>query len=549
MQSAWGWDESMHAQLPALRLLEAWQRGAWTQSLHALNECEQYPFAWPVVLALVQVVSGVSEYACRVSGRVVWGLGLFAVFLVARTLAARIWAASPQRQERLALAPWVALALAALSPLAVCYSGTLFLEVPFTVVSACALLAWIARAKHPSLAKELVAGALLALAFFTKFNYGLLLGAGLFGALVLEALAAVRAREAKAFLIRTLALGALPLALFSWWFLWPWPGDGSTGASHRAAFLSFLSGNRDPSMATPPAVRVVHWSTFLVWSPRVLVLALLGALVSLKLLREPGMRALWLVFLAFLLPVSMHPFHLDRFLIPVSLPLWILAALGCVSCLPARALTRRATGAGALALVVLLVAPLPGVDSWWVLRAVGAANPKLADYQRGVLAEYRDLRPARALFTNGLKRPAYDALLDLYAAELGPTERVGWLGNTNTFSPAALHAGLWMRGHPIGRARFARANFGGDLIAEGNDDPNWTPAQLFAWAKGYSVLLATDPLDMTQNPGRAWLARYGEWMRGQADWTRRELGHVEVPKAGREPLGVLVLAYRPNGPP
>src|SRR5262245_14459103 len=165
---AWGWDESMHAELPAVRMLlalRAFEPGAFFAALH---DCDQYPFVWPLVLAVVQLVTGVSEHACRVAGTLAWCATLFGVYLVAREA---LGTGTGARR-----AAFAALVLAALSPLALVFSGTLFLEVPAACASVWALRAWLVRRRFPSRRAELLAGAWIALAFFTKFNYGLMLG-------------------------------------------------------------------------------------------------------------------------------------------------------------------------------------------------------------------------------------------------------------------------------------------------------------------------------------------------------------------------------------
>ena len=199
-----GWDEAMHAALPAARMLVAVEEGEPGLAADALLDCSQYPFAWPVALALVQAATGLSEHAARVAGTLAWCAALFATFLAGRELvrarAASTGAAGPfapgavVRRRPFGSAahpaalrgsgwiPWLALALAALSPLALAYAGTLFLEVPFAAACAFALRAWIARgAADPARERrsDLAAGAWIALAFFAKFNYGVLLALGL----------------------------------------------------------------------------------------------------------------------------------------------------------------------------------------------------------------------------------------------------------------------------------------------------------------------------------------------------------------------------------
>src|SRR5262249_9841199 len=153
-----GWDESMHADLPALRILLALKRGEVRAAFDALLGCAQYPFAYPCFLAAVQAVFGVGEAVCRATGTVLWCPPLFGLFLLVRE------SSSGDR-----LSPWLAMAFGALSPMALAFAGTLFLEIPFACVSVFALRAWLRRASRPSTRSEIAAGAWITACVFTKF--------------------------------------------------------------------------------------------------------------------------------------------------------------------------------------------------------------------------------------------------------------------------------------------------------------------------------------------------------------------------------------------
>ncbi|MEO6709449.1 MAG: hypothetical protein ABI054_00545 [Planctomycetota bacterium] len=129
MARSMGYDESMHAELPAARMLIAVQLGEWKAASDALQGCQQYPFVVPIALALVQAFTGVSELACRMSGRVFWAIALFAIFLVAREIAQAVSRerakTDPQTDSQAGWVAWIAMGLAALSPAALDFSGTL----------------------------------------------------------------------------------------------------------------------------------------------------------------------------------------------------------------------------------------------------------------------------------------------------------------------------------------------------------------------------------------------------------------------------------------
>jgi hypothetical protein len=408
------------------------------------------------------------------------------------------------------------------------------------VVSIFALRAWLRRGPEASIAREVVAGALVAAAFFVKFNYGLMLGFGLFLDLVCEWNAERRAGRARPFARRTAWLALVPIVSFAWWFALPLPFGFETAAAHRTAFVAFLAGNTSETMATSWSLRVMHWSSFLAWSPRALLLMLLGAAATLRFVREPVVRVLWLVAFASIVPVALHPFHLDRFLLPGAVLLWVLAAIGFARHLPA------ATGARAavLALLVLAAGVRPDVDAMMLGRAVGLVRPEFEQYQRDVLAQFEDLTGDRMLETNGLERGTFDQLLDLYAAELGEDDRVGWIGNSHIFSPCALHAGLAMRGRKQSRTELAAGHFDEDFVAIGNDDPHWSDDKLYSWAERFTVLLSSEPTDMVENQNRRWLAHYQERIDASGRWERKLLGSIAIARQLRAPIQVQIFVLR-----
>ena len=206
-----GWDETTHLELPAARMLTAVSAGRSGAAFSALADCSQYPFAAPVYLALAQGVFGRSETVGRWAMWALWVATLGGLFLLGAELA-RGAAGRPTVRG----APYVALVVPALlafaSPLGARYCGTLFLEVPVACAVTWTLVAWLRRRSRPGLASEALAGAALTCAVFTKFNYGVLLAAGLGLDWLVESLAARRVHPA-----RLAALLAVPLVTFLWW--------------------------------------------------------------------------------------------------------------------------------------------------------------------------------------------------------------------------------------------------------------------------------------------------------------------------------------------
>jgi hypothetical protein len=541
MEHAWGYDESMHAELPAARMAVALKSLDGAAFFETIHDCQQYPFAYPLLLGGVQLCTGVSEHVCRVVGRLLCALGCFGLFLLAAECARRMGAAG----SRLGLAPWLALAFGALSPLAVHYSGTLFLETPFCVVAIFTLRAWLRRERDSEqrvrILRELAAGAWLSLAFFTKFNYGVLLWLGLGSHLLFET---VRDRRLgmRSALDRLACVAVVPALALAWWFLLPLPEGAERAAAHREAFAAFLQGNQGFAR-TPWAYRGIHWAIALTYTPRVLLLLLAGALASMRYLRKPPVQVLWLVLLATGIPVSLHDFQLDRFLLPVAVPLWALAALGLGGLLP--------TGARARACVLVVLVPavflFPRFDGEAFFDRFGpSVPPEHLDYRNNELLVWmRDLAPGRRLETNGLLRTEVKRLVDLIDDEVRPGERVMWLGALTNFSPAALQLALYQRRGD--RAHFLREARRKILITDaGAVDPGWSEQQLVDFAAGFDVVFSTRPLDLRGQPGWNFLERYRELLFGRSDWIAREIGTLEIakPPPNEELVHVQVHAAR-----
>jgi len=84
---AWGWDETMHAELPAVRMVLLAREGRPGEAFEVLHECDRYPFVYPVWLALWQGLFGISEAVARAVG--LWTFLLLGGLGVAR-LARRV---------------------------------------------------------------------------------------------------------------------------------------------------------------------------------------------------------------------------------------------------------------------------------------------------------------------------------------------------------------------------------------------------------------------------------------------------------------------------
>jgi len=567
---SWGWDESMHVGLPASHMALALEAGEVGEAVDVLLDCNQYPFVYPAFIACAEVLFGASdnpEMFGRSAGRMLWGLGLWGLALLAAELARR------ESATTRGLAMFFVVGLGLLSPLFMDYSATWFLEVPFASVAIFALLAWIRRARlegEPGEAlRDFQVGALVMLAFFTKFNYGLLLGLGLFLDLVVGCILAMRARRTLPFAISTARL-AVPAAIgFTWWFLLPLPGGAEVAATHRSAFMEFLSGNQQ-LVRTPDAHRLLDWGISLFRTPRTFVAVLFGALLTLPLLKKAprSIGTIWLVLLAFVVPIATHNFHLDRFLIGPGPFLFLLGALGL-----ARLLTKLVQGHAVLVaapalLCVLVAAPqLDGAALFDATRGfaelpIGASSEQqksiaaARDYQMRIVKERSRTSPTRPISTGGLEAGVASKLLDLVATEVkrmesesGTAAKFGWLGISTELSPAALHIGVLARGGNAERLRRDARQVRGDgmpamcMTFEGVD-PGWNDEQLRMWADGFEVIFITTPSDIKARGNRSFIHAYQDRLVGGGGWQAAELGEVSIEVPLKEPLAVQLFALR-----
>jgi len=541
---AMGWDESMHVMLPAARLVEALRAGEIGLAVGALLDCAQYPPAWPAVLALVELPGGVSEGLARAVTSLAWAAALLVVGLLARRAARASGRTDPR------IAAWSAMILGALCPLAASFAGTLFLEVPSALATAFALWAWTRRADRPHLKRELVAGLAVTLALFTKWNYGLLLGAALALDWACEAIAAQRAGRARELFARTRWLVAIPLLASAWWFVLPLPGGFDQAREHREAFLGFLAGNLI-EVPTPAAERVLYVATGIAPMVVLAILVLVLGGVALRCARTPAVRVLVLAAAMLLGAPLAHPFFLDRFLIPGLVPLFALAGLGFEVATSRARIARYASvvAVAAVVTVAALAALTAGRDGPWLADRLGllpAAEPGRG-YVTQVLRDRVTLGSDRRLPSGGLERAEHDALLDLVAAEVRPGERVGWIGMSSEMSPAALHLGLRTRGRDpswfLERAPddLDLAYFG---ATDDSDDPGTDDSELLAFAGRFDVIVWTDPIDLRERRERAFAARSRDRLLAIRPSAVRELGIVAITRPLRGPLAVRLFSCR-----
>ncbi|MCP3918279.1 MAG: hypothetical protein GY711_22255 [bacterium] len=527
---SWGWDESMHAELPAARMALHAGRGEVREAGEALVACNQYPFVFPAVLAATQAVFGVTEAVARGTAIGLWYVfGLLGLALLGLEIARAFWA-NGERPAPLGLALLLPI-FALLSPLVGRYAPTLFLEVPFLVVSTFALRAWLRRRTRPGARAELAAGCWIVAAFFTKFNYGVLLGGAFAADAAVDALLAMRAGTFAGFARRTAWLALLPALAFGWWFALPYPGGAAVAAEHREAFLGFLSGNLEMA-ETPWKRRLLDWYGGVAAHPVVLAWIVAAGLTSLRHYRLPVTRTLWLLLAITGLPVWLHPFHLDRFLIPGSLAIWSLAALGSIASVPDGIWKTRlqlAQVVGGAAIIGAL---------WWkfpIDQFAGRLGLLVDD--PGVRATQVEIVRARwrlggTIETAGLDADEARALFDAIAADVGPSARVGWLGQSSEVAPAALHLALLDRGgEPERFLRDAMGPMDVTPVPQATIEP-LADEELARWADDFDVILITDPPDLKGRASRAAVREAWQVPLAELGWLPTRIAELSI--AGRD---------------
>lgn len=550
-ESSLGWDESMHAELPAARLVLATQALRPAAAMAAVHDSDRYPIVYPFMLAVPQFFFGISEDVARRASVAIWCFALFAIWLLAAELAraARGPDGEPWRNE--AWVPWIALAFGAASPLGLALGYSLFLEAPFVLTGSLALRGWIRRGRHLGtdgrLVRERRSGGWFVLAFFTKFNYSMLLALGCAGDWLIEGLGEWRAGRGREFARRTAHLLMLPAIFGVWWFLLPLPHGFETAAEHREAFAEFLSGNQGGN-EMPAQMRILYLACFFSLSVRALCVQCVGAIAGLRRTTAAS-RVLWLTLIATFVPIWTHPFFLERFWLPLGISVWPLAALGIANWLP-RVPTLAAATVIALGTIVTFGRDDDALRLARSFGMISSDESKLDDpietYKREELVRMGSLARGRAALQRpALKRAERETLDKLIAAVVKPLDHVAWLGISTEYSPALLHLGLLENGGSP--ARFLRdAHMPLDLEFRGNRDAaEWTNADLADWADEFEVILMSDPVDFNQREGRGYMRPLQQRLCDDLGWKELRLGVIDRERLLRDPLRIRIFAVRP----
>jgi hypothetical protein len=515
-----GWDEAMHHAQPAARMALALREGHASSYFDALHDCAQYPPLIPWLTAWIEWPLGVSEALARALGSVWLGLAAWLAYRCGERLAGVVAGAA-------------AFLLVAASPLAWSYGSTLFLELPFVALCLWALERVLVLCAAPNSTRaQWWAGIAIACLPFAKWNYGLLAAAALW----LTVWFAVGRTVGLFASGRHLWRVVLPFSMLAvWWWLLPLPFGFERAAEHRQALLGFLQGNTEV-VATPWSTRLLYASGGLVRHPLALVLVLACLCLAV---RRAGSGKVWLLAAALVVPVLVHPFHLDRFQLVWLAPLAPLVGVGF-------AVVYQRFGRAALGVLLMWGLPLPlaqaQLASW---LGVLADKPEVRAYQVTVLDERTRLGAARSTPTAGLPRAALSSIVDSVAQVSGPDARLAWIGVSSELSPATLNLELLARGRSaVAFEQAANVQLDLSYFGERVLDEKEAATALLALCADRDLVLWSTPSDFKERPERAWLAHFAARVPFVVRGSAVELPGVELPRPLRAPLAVTMHAWR-----
>ena len=72
-------------------------------------------------------------------------------------------------------------------------------------------------------------------------------------------------------------------------------------------------------------------------------------------------------------------------------------------------------------------------------------------------------------------------------------------------------------------------------------------ARLRQWARGFDVVLSTEPLDWKGRGHRAFLERYRGWLFETGEWVYESIAQVPISRAGGRSTEVELYACRRDG--
>jgi hypothetical protein len=507
-----------------------------------IHDCDRYPFVYPVALAVWQGVFGIGEAQARALGRFMLVLLILLTIPLALYLARRPVGSAPRPRSHLIDVVLLVVLAGLASPLARRYGPTLFLEIPAVVLMAATLVSWISRRDLTTgtgqrARRDLLTGLLVALTFFTKFNYALLLAAALGADAFVELIVARRRRHA---LLSLLWVAAPVLMGLAWWFVLPVPMGQNAAAEHRLNFMEFVQGNQ--SHATTPWTRKMNWLTGISAHPFLFAALIVFSLGLIAVQRTRTSVTFLFALVAFVVPILLHNYQLDRFLLPAAVTFWV--AGGTSAAIFLRRFPRTFS-LGAVALAALCAAfPALEVLGWEPVRLpVAPLGSPIRELQQNHVHSTLGLYGPPA--SNGMHRATHDKLMDMLAAAVGPEDSVGWLGQSAEVSPASLHVELLRRGGS--RDRFLQyAAVPMDIVpVPSGVRIDFTHDELLDYVRRFDHVIVPFHGDLIDRPGRRWIK--DAWhlpLRESALTEWQTIGSILVERFNETPLPVTFELVR-----
>jgi hypothetical protein len=203
----------------------------------------------------------------------------------------------------------------------------------------------------------------------------------------------------------------------------------------------------------------------------------------------------------------------------------------------------RAAVLGVLALLVVVYPSRAVVRTADFLGALNA-DARIRAYQVEMYSRLPDLSASRPLPTAGLERDESERLLAIVEREAGSDDRIGWIGASSNFSPAALQIGLLERGGSA--ERFLRDAAVPIDVSYGGEDPHWSDQDLAAFAAKFDIVFATEPPDLKDRADRRWTRIYREHLVDRLGWDGAVVGSVGISRPLRDLQVISVYACRPH---
>jgi len=314
-QGPFCWDEA-HRSLYSLLIAKSLFAGDGTTFMEVTSSQVYWPFLHSWISALFLMVGGFNYDAARCMSLVASAASTVGVYFLGKAVAGRHGTA----------VGLTAAALFLLSPLVLFFAATAMAESLGTCITLMVLLAYLAAMDGNRMRLFLLAGALLALLYFTKYAYAVFVGLGLALSWVIGLARRSERTEHARMLARCWPLAVGFLVLYGLWMLSP-PSMAKLRILlqrlRETGGWDFLKlGLRDRLLFYPRALLTAY--TF---SPWIFILYVAGIVWGFVNWRQARIRLLLLLFLANLVPMAISTNLQERFIYTMMPALFVLSSL------------------------------------------------------------------------------------------------------------------------------------------------------------------------------------------------------------------------------